>query len=479
MKNIYLVLYLQFNLYSNSNLKAMKNYFILVLFLCTIISSNAQLSTYDISTYARPDLVRQTMSITPSFSSRGFYFDENYYENTFTNVEKNWTSISLGMSIDHTKFVNTAETQTFIRNAANISGAYKPGLINASGIFPFPSSGAQSIDFRIIGDYARNYSRKKFKENQKFWEIDYTINGGIIYNTFDVVAPSVTHTINTDPFAGISIYRGKGRIELVNDAWHAQTILEMLQTNNSLERDPSHEEIDKLAAKISEIKNIRNTDFRLEGIAEYETLVQYFLENDLVDKEDYRFFALLNDAWEYESFLTRWSGTEFKYGLEINSVFRYFANNTFNIKTFLFTLPKLSFHYNRYKPISTNFQFNNRNSIDFSLIGQDQLSGNFTYGSRSYAASLSSIWEYQYLPNQRTNYTLGLQLHSSYFNSNGIYESESWTSNLSLNFAYKRYLSPRLSISLSASLAAYNRAINLPYNGITHNLFFRTSYRLY
>ena len=270
-----------------------------LLLLCSQIS--AQIADYPLADYVRPDLQRITSFYGGTFSIRnqqnkliGQELDTDFslslsprwrqtvFKNTERHQIQSWISLDLRMNYskdnDFQKTINIFELNPIIR---------------------------------------RGLSKKTFFKNTNFFDLGY----GVV---MDETALFYRDTINDSrdvesEFRGeldLSIYFGKGRIELVNDAWHAHTILEMLEEQDLLEKSISVEQIEAFANRISEIKNFRNTDFRLEGIAEFESLCEHLVENGIMDAEKYRSFAVLLDAWQYESFINRESGNEWKFGLK-------------------------------------------------------------------------------------------------------------------------------------------------------------------
>jgi len=466
----------------------MRNYLILALFFCAISFAQAQLSTYDISTYVRPDLERRTFSIRPDFVISNQYLKEENQDtiNTVSPLLNNSLSLGITPSLYITYFKNTEKVQKNFRNRLDIDIGYNKNSLE-------DDVSVSVSDFDLELEYSSNYSRKEFMKNQWFWELGYEAYGRYSYlSSKDKYAEQTKQdraSIRFNP----TLYYGKGRIEVVSDAWHAQTILEILAENEILKIDPTTEQITHFANRISTIKNFRNTDLRLENIAEYESLVEYFITNDWVDADNYRFFALLNDAWQYESFIIRHSGTEFKGGLGMQAqsgVSPLFTDtpisSTFNIKPYLFLqMPIFSLHYNSYKPLSEKIQFNHWHSIAYQLatinIGIDDLTDIDGFLNTISSVRLSSIWQIQYLPNLRTNYTASAQLYSSFIkNSDSAFSDIDYSyTTFRLDFRYRYYVSPQFSYSISASSDFYNRAIDRPYWGIRNSIRVGAVYSFY
>lgn len=431
--------------------------------ICIIFCLNAQIdTTFKIADYARPDLERRTMNI---FS---FFALNNSFARMGDSVTFNNIGGRLSGNFNHTKFVNSARTQ----RTESFS-------LSSSNSFNTEDRYTKDITKRIHSYSGINYRGqiKQFDNQQNFWErrvildIDHSFSA---YNDIDSTDRIIRHSIS--PKITSAFYRGKGRIEFINDAWHAITILEMLEDQGLLKKAVDSTAIQNFAERISEIKNFRNTDIRLENIAEFEALCAHLVDNQLVDPEDYRFFAILRDAWVYESFTARHSGSEFKYGLipNINLIPEY------SRQLIDFSRLEASLHasiiYNKYHPINNDWQHDqsyqlnigtiiNRNLTELEraseTINKDLLNGNFR-----------ARYSWRYLPSQRTNYAIGLTMRYDY--NRAIGESinkneESGILDCAISGNFNYYFSPKLFLDIDGGISLYSKHFNEDTNMFGNN----------
>lgn len=123
---------------------------------------------------------------------------------------------------------------------------------------------------------------------------------------------------------------GFGRIENVRNAWHTESILKTLEGEGLLKKTPTKEEMYLLAEEIVRIKNQRVIDFRYDDIYEFETVINYLVENGFVDPTDYKFFSIFQDVWRFEAFTTRRHGSNLKLGLKTELTRSNFSPSSFS-----------------------------------------------------------------------------------------------------------------------------------------------------
>lgn len=438
----------------------MNRYLLSLIFVCTGFQLVfAQLDSFNIADYARPDLERRTAGLFGTLDMRK--------PNTFDPTTEINRSIDLDFNAFQTKFVNTQRNQINVTNRINID--YLSGKLETN------TSETKRQAFDFYG--TRTYSNKIFNAENNFVEIAY--NGGISYSavnqeyfTFDTLLVNIESNTRSLYLSGdVSLYRGHGRIELVSDAWHAKTIIEMLRAKNLIVGEVSVEDIQEFAEKISDIKNMRNTDFRLENIAEQEALVEFLQSKEWTRTEDFRFYPALLDAWQFESFVFRQSGSEFKYGISAG-VNAYNIDNSILLRNsdyrFL-VYPRLSVAYNTYKPISDDWQFNTTNGLSLGSLLR-----NFDSFTDDLYAAIASSLEWQYLPSQRTYYTLGLETNLLF-----PFDEGAGTSILSPYATYVHYLSPRFNISVRGQIFIRIDLNELDFSTRSESLRATASYRFY
>lgn len=431
---------------------------------------NRLVADYDIASYVRPDLQRRTLSIVPDFSFRNFF-------GRGTNIDN--FSVSMGTSprLFHTKFINTSEQQTSVTNIVDFSASFRKqtGSIESQTYFS-PSM-------------QRYYSRRKFKEEQKFWQLDYNFIGDYgVQNEKEMTRPTATKKYRFNTELGVAMYKGKGRIELVTDAWHAATMFEIFENYGLLKATVSAAQIEDFAEVISTIKNTRMTDSRLESISEFKQLSTYLINSNLVNDEDYAFFAVLRDAWGFEAFVNRRSGSEFKIGLRPNISFRTEDNLNLLETPDYYLSPSLMMiaAYNAYEPLSLDWQFDQTYNLETGLTFFENLTGSsFTFiPTVEWTSRLNMDWDWTFLPNRRTNYSLGVSFISALYRplSDDVSYDFRYFFSLALTGHYEYYVSPRLSwiINGSVNIQTFSSEFATPERFSNNNrLTIQANYRFY
>jgi len=284
-------------------------------------------------------------------------------------------------------------------------------------------------------------------------------------------------------FVTIPIFHGHGRTELVNDAWRAVTMLNMLKEEGFLEKVITHDEITEFADTLSVSRNKRFTDPRHEIIYELEALSGFLVENEFVAKEDFRFFAHMHDIYSFENFFPRLSGKTFKYGVEprvdISEVELNTIDDFFNVRTGLFAVAE----YEKLKPIDVNWQFDQSYEVGIGRsinrsIGEDLAE------SQSLTAFIGGQIRYGYYPNVRTNFDLRINGIYNYSRSSIRGSSQSFTSDglsLFVEPQFQYYVSPQFTWTLSGRFA-YNQSEpsgQLSTQNFNNRINFTSTYFLY
>ncbi|MCD4651845.1 MAG: hypothetical protein K8S56_08685 [Candidatus Cloacimonetes bacterium] len=96
-----------------------------------------------------------------------------------------------------------------------------------------------------------------------------------------------------------SITFGYGRNEYLHDARLAVYIFQSLEDHNLLTSLPDDETILEFASLITKIKNERIIDYRELAIYEFETLMNFLSEKEIVVKNNVKTAALVYDNWKY------------------------------------------------------------------------------------------------------------------------------------------------------------------------------------
>ncbi len=436
--------------------------------------SFAQIESYPLADYFRPDLERRTANYTGNFR----FINQNNKEIN-TGAESR-TDINLSGNLFFTNFKNTLRNQISSSTRYVLSYNYVVDIDN--------NKRSRSL---LGANITRSFNNKIFKnETKHFFEFNYNFflspYTSISKNSS---SSSDQYLLSTQLAIEIPLYWGKGRIELVNDAWQAANVLKFLRDESLLQKtNVSHEEITNFADRVSEIQQFRNTDFRLESIAEYEALVQYLIENNLIDPNEYKTFAIILDAWRFENFETRRSGKEFKYGIipqftGTRQVF--YEEHLFSSSRLINYLdnPRLlgSVAYNSYRPVNMNWQRDFTNQLNIGVGFPNRF---FTESDRNltFVGQVNVSQNFRYLPNQRTNYGISISGSYQYQSalSNTLFQDKLHSISANINGEYNYYFSPRLACSVNANISFGSS--DTPFYDIYNNqngIFASISYRPY
>lgn len=241
----------------------------------------AQIDAYDISSYVTPDFSYSALSLSPSISGNSGSSNQKRFEARARS------------SFFHQKYSRQRISE-----------------LN----FSFTTENERS---QSISDTTRNWSTfGSLAYNNNFFYKDrrfITLDGEGEFFHIDV---KDTETEGFIAYSNLSLkpHWGMGRIELVTDAWHATAILTALKDKGLLTAEPDLKQIEALAQAVTAIKNNRVLDFRFERIYEMEQLAAYLGESGYVETDKFAFFAALNDAWLFEGFRNRRSGSTWQIG---------------------------------------------------------------------------------------------------------------------------------------------------------------------
>ncbi len=444
------------------------------------LSIFAQIDSFHIAEYVRPDLERRIFAITGDAVLYNYSSARNK-----TPLEHKFY-LSPFLRLTHSKLQNSAKVQKTVSNTSSNSFRYNKQNNEIDTVAKW---------YNLNLDYEYNANVKKFDTKQQFFEMDYDIDLAYSANrSKDQWKNDISRGRRLTSNLSITPYLGKGRIELISDAWHAKTMLRVLEKAGFLKKNITAAEIQAFAEQISIIKNMRNTDNRLEDIAEFETLCAFLIDHKIVSATDFNFFALLHDAWINEAvidhnffssssgyglgtylslqnsgtpqFWYRYHGQEFKVGINPSigiTDYNYYSNSP--NRTYANAALGGVLAFNKYKAISDNWQFNQQQRLTvrpaFAGLLQQENIGSY---NNNLIFELASSWLIHYLPTRRTNYSLALDARYLYnINNTIIYDRtnksilnstrrEYGRLNLDINARMNHYFSPRFNIVVNLNL---------------------------
>ncbi len=307
-----------------------------------LLPLKAQISSYDISTFQEPN--RQQKRGGVEFDAR--FQTQNQKADPLTDSEK-MSAFNANIGAYDARFSDQLLTES--SSNSSFYARFSSGSDNTD------NSGFFNTNFTL----GHNMQKRWFNESLRFFGLGFQFVGSndIIRNRFEDTSENYSITNNYVQLA-LPLSVGKGQPQNTNDAWHAITILEFLEVQGMLSKPAfSDDEIIAFANELSLIRNVRNTDPRLERITEVERLANYLVDNNMVNSTDYRFFAHVHDAWIFENFEARESGTRLSIGLEpdviVNQNIDRFDENDIITRAGV----DLFIAYDFYKPLSLDWQF--------------------------------------------------------------------------------------------------------------------------
>lgn len=376
---------------------------------------------YDLDSYKQVVFKRSELLLTPAGSFEG---------KDKVNVAGEDASFlaELEAGILHRKIINSQDEQFTLRQTANVK--FTEGYL---------------IDGR------RDFTKRKYTEN-RYLKTGYDVS--VFYNRLKNQSTGEKQNIQEAEIIG-NFGIGFGRIEYVNHAWSAVQILQSLENNGQLLRIPSSEEITDFANKIGTVRTSRILDFRLRDIAILETIIEYLINNNLIEQLSTAAILIIEDTFEYDQISIRNAGSRLEFSLEPHTGYNN-ANNSpqYNKAFAIGTLG--SINHTSYTNIDVKWmktityqadlEFNNdyKNSIDPTFE-------NFT--SKIATAGLSFRYGYAYLPNLRNNLRFNLTSRifmNAAFNENQSTEFSSARFNLNLFAIYNYYISPATQLEVSS-----------------------------
>jgi len=216
-------------------------YFFLFLNLINYSLCFGQIEAYPIADYVYPDIKRTAFNISPSFS----------YLNS-KNIDKDYSILSVDANVYRQQISNSRKKQGLNSTSLNIG---------------YHDDSQKEIFNKLHLSFSLNIENRYFIKKKQYLEIE--TNSFLILNTPN---PYLENQNQRNLYNLISPKIGWGRIENVTDSWHALTILKQLKNKGLLSKTLTHEEIKNLSILISQLKNYRNPDFRLENISELQFL---------------------------------------------------------------------------------------------------------------------------------------------------------------------------------------------------------------
>jgi hypothetical protein len=256
----------------------------------------------------------------------------------------------------------------------------------------------------------------------------------------------------------------------VQDARQSVYILDELAKVSRSDKQPTGEDVIAFAELISELKNMRYFDARLQRIYELQVVDSFLQANHLIDTNDVQYFSTLVDFWDFGNRPLRESGNRFSihftpgYNM-LSSI--YDDENQMNGESFI----NNKNYFTNLLLISTGFDFIHEKPINLSWQHSIKVTGNYGLAAGKEENKINNITEDVNLPHVHLSYSQGAgfypntrtELRLSYqLAYTQLLDTDKSTSEFvdfgnkafesGARFNFYCYLSPQLRLSLNSSL---------------------------
>ncbi len=413
---------------------------------------------YDLSGYA----IRQTTHLDDVLTQKNIV---NYFS---TSITPKYYSYS-----NSDKYQGSTSLLLYAGISANKND---PNAVNKDS----HTQGGNSVKLYYDGTNRFYFSNLRFLEidpvvrlvtqTTKYTDKDYQYDTLVSDNSTKLWNPYIT--------ASVPIFHGYGRIDDVTDARHALYILDGLQQSGRLSRETGSDDILKLAAGITKIKNKRFFDSRQRRIAELVTLDSVLQATGLKGESDAVYFAILNDEWVNSGNIRRNSGFRLYGGILPELQFNHSLNKTdlklapeLNSKSWDNTSVGyigLEAGFISEKPLSLKWQSTisasagygiEQNLIKDKILLPDPV-GPRVWKSNQQRGTLSASYGLGYYPDSRTWLKAGISTYDYYYGkgTDKPYAGDEKDMNPSLNLSLGPdvsayfYFSPQLRLEFSGRM---------------------------
>lgn len=456
---------------------------ITIILLTINILGYCQVDTYDLSKFKLPTLLSQRLNL-------GFELDNS---NTF-------------LKYSNTNLADEARNNFFGKGV--LGGEYQ--LFYNSDRIQSTSGISSSFNYEKLTkkrevDNIETYN-DQLNSIKTYLSIANTTNYYFSGKTFAYISPSISYSLNNDNktithenSSGVTVSQSKsrymnetlntttnfgigyGRIEQVNDAQIALYILKDLKSVGRLLREPTHDEITKLAKHIA-INNSKSIlDSRQRVIDEVKAIDSLLNEMGLANKADAAYFTTIYDNWLYANNPSRFSGYKISAGpvlgyYTLKYIFQSETNDTeFNENNIGYGI---NANFNYTKPI--NHKWQHSYSTGINVVKSDKVYIfvlNPEIMRERVSSTLYGQVELGFYPNTRTFVSFMLSTWYDIFNEKETYLE---TDGVDLDF-YSRvygyyYLSPKLRMNFNLNFTVYNNYYS--YTPISQNTYTNTNKQL-
>ena len=455
-----------------------RSLFLFILFSGFSCFAQAQIDTFDLRLYKKPDLVRHQLDLDFNLSNGA----ENEYNHSYSpdhryREETNNFSLNSGIGGVYKGYFNNRRYQ----------GNHRLGVSTSGTILSRSTDRGDEIS-RDIKSFGMNLSARSvnrlYFNGLLFVETDLQISNTRVdfqkmtthIDTLDSQGKRVNEDRNFE--GSLPILVGKGRIEPIQDARMAVYILDQLSRKGKLKRQPDQQEILAFAEEIAAIKNERFFDARNRRIAEMTRLDSFLQNRNLIREEDIEYYTTMNDFWRYANNPSRGSGSRFSLGVEPGYDYAYRYDDLDepdrNVKTieknYFFELFGL-IRYDYEKPINLYWQSSFHGNVRFgSQQFQDRtVTQDHQTNDDRLLLDASAEYRLSWYPDSRSRYSFRIftafdQVFSKQKSSDRYtpFSDEQYHLYSGLSLAGYYYISPRVRLSGAITLQYQNNHRPVP-----------------
>ena len=462
----------------------------------------AQLDEFKLSDFKLPDIKRHQLDLNFDLNGnmriRDKFSEKSYYNSYSGN----------GMLMPEYKFYRNSRRYQG-NQVARFDLDYRSGRSENQHEFSTNNILHENNEYKTFNTGLNLISQNRLYLQNGITYLEFDFNSQIEYNnrTSEQISTgdiSMLHTYYNSKHKSnlfmveLPLFVGFGRVEQIQDSRHALFILKDLRKRGRLKRIPNNDEIIELSEKISQVKNKRFFDSRLQKIDELDTVNSFLSEHDLIESNDITYFSSLNDMWEFGGTPIRLSGIRGYFGLVpmFGSYFSHYdqvseqndieePSESKIMNSALRILLIVGFDY--YKPIKQKWQYNLTTRLGLGPAAykndSEYIPGN-TYLQKidpmEYFSSIET--GLGFYPNTRTYFTLNILGTLKYCNGKedeelGTDQSECTAYSIWSGFNAYYYISPKLRLSGTIGFTLdYIDGYNYVKSGIEEAPFLQTQY---
>jgi hypothetical protein len=465
----------------------------LLLFLSTGLSfvTTAQ-EQFRLSNYVNPDYQWRKLDLDLSLGgSNSFYNQEVNGDDLFYHNKNNSNLFGSDFGLDYEAHKNSSRYQGY--QFFSLSGFIDSRKIKDQDLANDQENTEKDNIQRLY--FAAHTENRFYNAHKKFLEVDLDLSSSMVNGKSNqspgvdeppVLTDSKDHGYAID--ASLPVLVGTGRIEEVQDARLAIYILDDLQNAGDLTRAADPAEIDAFARFITEVKNRRYYDVRIQKIDEITRIDSMLNVMGLKARSGASYYTILNDDWDFASGPVRRTGGRFSAGIAPKIQWSYYySDRTYYDSTIA---PPSKYYgstsknystswgmdfltaYTWEKPANLYWQHSVNATLAYSLNYEDLRIDNYLNDTLEYdfdrdlnspALNLIAGYRLGYYPNSRTELTLDINTYLVYNWQNydfGDWEGQDFNTieaGYDIGFGCYYYISERLRLTVNISeIYSYN-----------------------